>query len=140
MVKKPIKKYSSSTVSIRTRPCRRMSVTLLTSWPRKVIAVDLVFHATLLDSPEVNAFALPGGYVYITRGIMAYMNSEAELAGVLGHEIGHVTARHGVRQQSASQVTGILASVIGVASGVRSVSDAANIARHRVNTRLWPQA
>ena len=55
---------------------------------------------TVLDSPEINAFALPGGYIYITRGIMAYLDSEAELAGVLGHEIGHVTARHSVRQQS----------------------------------------
>ncbi len=89
---------------------------------------QLLFHATVLDSPEVNAFALPGGYVYITRGIMAYMNSEAELAGVLGHEIGHVTARHGVRQQSASTVTGVLAAVIGAASGVHGVSDAANVA------------
>lgn len=53
---------------------------------------------TVLDSPQVNAFALPGGYVYITRGIMAYLDSEAELAGVLGHEIGHVTARHGAQQ------------------------------------------
>ncbi|HAY45243.1 MAG TPA: hypothetical protein DCY55_03045 [Gammaproteobacteria bacterium] len=52
---------------------------------------------TLLDSPEVNAFATPGGYVYITRGIMAYMQDEADLAGVIGHEIGHVTARHSVR-------------------------------------------
>lgn len=67
----------------------------------------LNYHFTVLDSPEINAFALPGGYIYITRGIMAYLNSEAELAAVLGHEIGHVTARHGVRQQSASQATGI---------------------------------
>lgn len=88
----------------------------------------LVFHATVLDSPQVNAFALPGGYVYITRGIMAYMNSEAELAGVLGHEIGHVTARHGVRQQSASTVAGVLATIIGATAGVRGASDAANIA------------
>lgn len=88
----------------------------------------LVFHATVLDSPQVNAFALPGGYVYVTRGIMAYMNSEAELAGVLGHEIGHVTARHGVRQQSASTVTGVLAAVIGATTGVRGASDAASIA------------
>ena len=88
----------------------------------------LIFHSTVLDSPQVNAFALPGGYVYITRGIMAYMNSEAELAGVLGHEIGHVTARHGVRQQSASTVTGVLAAVIGATTGVRGASDAANIA------------
>nr|MBX2855054.1 M48 family metalloprotease [Paracoccaceae bacterium] len=49
---------------------------------------------TVLDSPIVNAFALPGGYIYISRGLMSLANSEAELAGVLGHEIGHVTGRH----------------------------------------------
>ncbi|HOE44114.1 MAG TPA: M48 family metalloprotease, partial [Rhodoferax sp.] len=48
---------------------------------------QLQWHFTLLDSPEINAFALPGGYVYVTRGIMAYLQSEAELAGVIGHEI-----------------------------------------------------
>jgi len=68
---------------------------------------NLAWHFTVVDSPDVNAFALPGGYVYITRGIMAYLNSEAELAGVVGHEIGHVTARHGVRQQSASTAAGV---------------------------------
>lgn len=72
----------------------------------------LQWHFTVVDSPDVNAFALPGGYVYITRGIMAYLNSEAELAGVVGHEIGHVTARHGVRQQSASTAAG-LGAVLG---------------------------
>ena len=89
---------------------------------------QLLFHATVLDSPQVNAFALPGGYVYITRGIMAYMNSEAELAGVLGHEIGHVTARHGVRQQSSAQVAGILATAVAIATGSREIADATNIA------------
>ena len=49
---------------------------------------------TIVDSPAINAFALPGGYVYLTRGILAYLDDESELAGVLGHEIGHVTARH----------------------------------------------
>ena len=58
---------------------------------------QLKYRFTVLDSPDVNAFALPGGYIYITRGIMAHLNSEAELAAVLGHEIGHVTARHAVR-------------------------------------------
>jgi predicted Zn-dependent protease len=58
---------------------------------------NLQWTFTVLDSPDVNAFALPGGYVYVTRGIMAYMDSEADLAGVIGHEIGHVTARHGAR-------------------------------------------
>ncbi|HCO01668.1 M48 family metalloprotease [Methylophaga sp. UBA3613] len=68
---------------------------------------DLVYRFTVLDSPVINAFALPGGYIYITRGMMAYLNSEAELAAVLGHEIGHVTARHGVRQQSAAQAASL---------------------------------
>lgn len=58
----------------------------------------LEWHFRVLDTPVVNAFALPGGYIYITRGTLAHMNSEAELAMVIGHEIGHVTARHGVRQ------------------------------------------
>lgn len=89
---------------------------------------NLIFHVTVLDSPQVNAFALPGGYVYVTRGIMAYMNSEAELAGVLGHEIGHVTARHGVRQQSASQIAQILSTAAVIATGSRAVADASNIA------------
>ncbi len=57
---------------------------------------NLTYHFTVLDSPILNAFALPGGYVYVTRGLLALLNSEAELAGVIGHEIGHVTARHGV--------------------------------------------
>src|SRR5574340_13310 len=68
---------------------------------------DLQYHFSVLDTPEINAFALPGGYVYVTRGILAYLNSEAELAAVVGHEIGHVTARHGVRQQSAAQAANL---------------------------------
>ncbi|MCH8845443.1 MAG: M48 family metalloprotease [Proteobacteria bacterium] len=68
---------------------------------------NLIYRFTVLDSKDVNAFALPGGYIFITRGLMAYLNSEAELAAVLGHEIGHVTARHSVRQYSAAQLTGI---------------------------------
>ncbi len=58
----------------------------------------------VLDDPTVNAFALPGGFIYVTRGILAHFSSEAELAGVLGHEIGHVTARHGVTQVSRAQL------------------------------------
>lgn len=79
---------------------------------------ELEYHFTLLDSPEVNAFALPGGYVYITRGLLAYLSSEDQLAAVLGHEIGHVTARHSVRQHSTSTVTGLLAAVIGAQAGL----------------------
>ena len=72
---------------------------------------DLIYRFTVLDSREVNAFALPGGYIYITRGLMSYLNSEAELAAVLGHEIGHVTARHSVRQYSATQLANIGATL-----------------------------
>ncbi|RMD70049.1 MAG: peptidase, partial [Gammaproteobacteria bacterium] len=61
---------------------------------------ELIYRFTVLDSPETNAFSLPGGYIYVMRGLLAYLNSEAELAAVLGHEIGHVAARHSVRQQT----------------------------------------
>ena len=67
----------------------------------------LEWHFTVVDSPVMNAFALPGGYIYFTREILAYMNNEAELAGVLGHEIGHVTARHSVSQMTKSQLLGL---------------------------------
>ncbi|MFW5831490.1 MAG: M48 family metalloprotease [Prolixibacteraceae bacterium] len=69
---------------------------------------NLEYHFRVLDSPVVNAFAVPGGYVYFTRGILAQFNNEAELAGVLGHEIGHITARHTVSQQSKQQLGQIL--------------------------------
>jgi predicted Zn-dependent protease len=61
---------------------------------------NLQYHIKVLDSPVVNAFAVPGGYIYLTRGILAQLNSEAELAGVIGHEMGHVTARHSASQQT----------------------------------------
>jgi predicted Zn-dependent protease len=69
---------------------------------------NLSFEFKIVDSPVVNAFALPGGYIYFTRGIMAHFNNEAEFAGVLGHEIGHVTARHGAKQYSKQQVAQVL--------------------------------
>ncbi len=68
----------------------------------------LEYHFRILDSPVVNAFAVPGGYIYLTRGILAQFNSEAELAGVLGHEMGHITARHTVSQQSKQQLGQLL--------------------------------
>lgn len=67
---------------------------------RKSHRPNLPWSFKLVDSPVVNAFAVPGGFVYFTRGIMAHFNNEAQFAGVLGHEIGHVTARHTVQQQS----------------------------------------
>lgn len=79
---------------------------------------QLEYHFTVVDSPQVNAFALPGGYIYVTRGILAYLNSEAELAAVLGHEIGHVTARHSVRQYSAATAANAAATVGGLVAGI----------------------
>jgi predicted Zn-dependent protease len=68
----------------------------------------------VIDDPMVNAFALPGGYIYVTRGILGHLKSEAELAAVLGHEIGHVTAQHGVNQMSKAQLAtgGLLVGTI----------------------------
>jgi predicted Zn-dependent protease len=65
---------------------------------------NLAYHFKVLDVSVVNAFAVPGGYVYFTRGILASLNSEAELAGVMGHEIGHITARHSAQQISRAQL------------------------------------
>jgi len=75
---------------------------------------NLTFQFKILDSPVVNAFALPGGFVYFTRGIMAHFNNEAEFAGVLGHEIGHVTGRHGAIQQRNQIIAqiGLIAGVV----------------------------
>ena len=74
---------------------------------------DINYQFRLLDSPVVNAFAVPGGYVYFTRGIMAHFNNEAEFAGVLGHEIGHITARHSAKQQT-QQTLGQLGFMVGI--------------------------
>src|SRR5688572_24980686 len=101
---------------------------------------NLQWTFSVLDSPEVNAFALPGGYVYVTRGIMAYLDSEAELAGVIGHEIGHVTARHGAQRATRQQRAGlgvlaatVLGAVLGagdVASQVSQAAAAGYVARY----------
>lgn len=64
----------------------------------------LPYEFKILDTPVVNAFAVPGGYVYFTRGILANLNSEAELAGIMGHELGHISARHSAHQYSRAQL------------------------------------
>ncbi|MCF2503829.1 M48 family metalloprotease [Dyadobacter sp. CY107] len=85
---------------------------------------DLPYQFFIVDSPVVNAFAVPGGYVYFTRGIMAHFNNEAEFAGVLGHEIGHITARHSARQQT-SQIFGQVGLMAGMvlSETVRGMAD-----------------
>ena len=77
-----------------------------------------VFTVTLLNSSVNNAFAIPGGYVYTTRQLVALMNNEAELAGVLGHEVGHVAARHAQRRQAAAQQNTLLGAAGAILSGI----------------------
>jgi predicted Zn-dependent protease len=74
---------------------------------RRTERPDLPWSFAVADEPTVNAFALPGGFIYMTRGIMAHFNSEAELAAVVGHEIAHVTARHSVEQMSRQQLAAL---------------------------------
>ena len=75
---------------------------------------SLPWAFTVMDDPQVNAFALPGGPIFVTRGLLTHMTSEAELATVIGHEIGHVTARHSVQQMTRQQLTqiGLMAGAI----------------------------
>ena len=78
------------------------------------------YHYTTLNSAVENAFALPGGYVYITRQLMGLMNDEAELAFVLGHETGHIAANHAQARKSAASrnsVLGVLGAILGSALG-----------------------
>ena len=94
---------------------------------------SLPWHFTVLDSPDVNAFSLPGGAVYVTRGLLAYLNSEAELAGVVGHEIGHVSARDGVREPSVPTASGaVLGSIL-----VPETDDQADSARLQALAHAW---
>jgi predicted Zn-dependent protease len=95
---------------------------------------DLEFTFTLLNSDVVNAFALPGGYVYVTRGLLALADNEAELAGVMAHEIGHVTARHsaqrysrGVLAQGGVAIGSILAGILGGGMAAQAVQEAGGV-------------
>ncbi|MCR2834067.1 M48 family metalloprotease [Parerythrobacter lacustris] len=76
------------------------------------------FTVSVLNSPVNNAFAIPGGYIYTTRQLVALMNNEAELAGVLGHEVGHVAARHSQRRQSAAQQNTLIGAGLAILTGV----------------------
>ena len=78
------------------------------------------FHFKLIDSSEINAFALPGGYIYVTRGLLAALNSEAELASVIGHEIGHVTLHHGAKMM----VRSIGAQILTIGGAIASPKNA----------------
>lgn len=90
------------------------------------------FRFTVLNSTIVNAMALPGGYIYVTRGLLALADDEAELAGVVGHEIGHVTGRHTAQRYSqamaANVATGILGAIAGALTGIGGIGDVAGLA------------
>ena len=71
------------------------------------------FTFSILNTPIVNAFALPGGYIYLTRGLIYLCENEAQLAGVIAHEIGHITARHTAKRYTKSFSVGLLANMLG---------------------------
>jgi len=99
---------------------------------------DLAFRFTVLNSPVVNAFALPGGYVYVSRGLLALVNSEAELASVLAHEIGHVTGRHSAQRYNKSVFLGLGTSLFGAIVGndvASQLADLGSAAYLRGNSR-----
>jgi predicted Zn-dependent protease len=87
---------------------------------------DVPYQLQIVDSSVVNAFAVPGGYIYFTRGILAYLNNEAELVGVMGHELGHIAARHSAEQISRAQLAGVgLGLGMIIVPELRYVSDLA---------------
>ncbi len=88
---------------------------------------ELKYHFTILDLPDINAFALPGGYVYVNRGLLTYLKSEAQLAAVLSHEIGHITGRHAVRQDAAKKGAGLLSIFTILSTGSWILTDLNNL-------------
>jgi predicted Zn-dependent protease len=88
---------------------------------------DVSYRFTVLDSPVINAFAMPGGYIYVTRGLLAVANDESELAGVLAHEIGHITARHQATRYSHGLLTSLGATVASAALGDPNISKALSV-------------
>ena len=88
---------------------------------------DMAFTFTVLDSPDINAFALPDGYVYINRGLLAYLDNEAELAATLGHEMGHVTANHHGRRKAAGITNSVVATAVYILTGSGDAADASNM-------------
>ncbi|MBT8147189.1 MAG: M48 family metalloprotease [Gammaproteobacteria bacterium] len=100
---------------------------------------DLEFTFTLIDSPEINAFALPGGYVYVNRGLISFTNTEAELAAVIAHEIAHITARHGVQQQARGGLANAASAVGGIVAAVATGSGYIGSQISQVAS-IWAQA
>ncbi|WP_299772779.1 M48 family metalloprotease [uncultured Pseudoteredinibacter sp.] len=88
---------------------------------------ELNYQFFIVDSPDVNAFAVPGGFVYINRGLIAYLENEAQLAAILGHEIAHITARHSVRQESAATGAKTLSILTAILTRSAEVGEATGL-------------
>jgi len=88
---------------------------------------DIRWTFTILDNPLVNAFALPGGYIYVTRGLLSLANDEAEIASVLGHEIAHVTARHTAQRHAKSTLSNVGLDILNIVVGQPLITNAASI-------------
>lgn len=88
---------------------------------------DANFTFTVLDSPDINAFALPGGFIYVNRGLLAYLDSEAELAGVLAHEVGHITEAHHGRRRTQQTTSTVLSTTAYILTGSGDLYDAAQM-------------
>ncbi len=99
---------------------------------------DIPYYFKVVDAAEVNAFALPGGYIYINRGLIQNADNESELAGVLAHEIGHVVARHSAEQIRKVQVTGLGLGILGAILGDKGTGgQLANVASQLVATGIF---
>lgn len=88
---------------------------------------EIKYTFTVLDDEMINAFALPGGFIYITRGMLMHMNSESELAAVLGHEIAHVTEKHALRRENRNKAISIVNTVVAGVTGQPGLYDLGNI-------------
>lgn len=89
--------------------------------------LEIDYQFTVLNDNIINAFALPGGFIYVTRGMLMHMNSESELAAVLGHEIAHVTEKHALRRESRGKGISVLNTVLAVASGQPALAELGNM-------------
>ena len=99
---------------------------------------DLEYQFFIIDSPDINAMALPAGYVYVNRGLLTFMNSEAEIAAVLAHEVGHITARHAVQQQARGAIANAASAVGGLVTAVATGSGYVGSQISQV-TSIWAQ-
>ena len=93
---------------------------------------DITYTFKIVDTPDINAFALPGGFIYVNRGLIEAADNESELAGVMAHEIGHVVGRHGVDQMQRVQVVGVGLGVLEAILGDGRVAGVGNVAAELV--------